>query len=120
MNKKNKILKVVASCLTGFVNGFFGSGGGILCVLSLKKFYGLKTKNAHATTVAIIFPLCIVSSVVYALGNSSQFNSKMFVSLGVVLGGILGALTLKRIKSEIVSWIFIVLLFISGTQMIIS
>ena len=40
----------------GFINGFFASGGGIIAVLILQKFFSLEEKKAHATSIMIILP----------------------------------------------------------------
>ena len=55
-NMKMALLGLV----TGIANGFFGSGGGILAVTLLQK-QGLPSRQAHATSIAIILPLSLVS-----------------------------------------------------------
>ena len=119
MSKNKSIFKVIVSCLVGFINGFFGGGGGLLGVVALKKIYNLDTKKAHATTVAIILPISLISSAVYLAKNTIELNSLTFITIGVVLGGILGALTLKKLNSNLISWIFTGILFVAGVRMII-
>ena len=51
---------MVYGALIGLLNGFFGSGGGILAVTLLQK-QGLPSRQAHATSIAIILPLSLVS-----------------------------------------------------------
>ena len=50
---------MVYGALIGLLNGFFGSGGGILAVTLLQK-QGLPSRQAHATSIAIILPLSLV------------------------------------------------------------
>ena len=66
---KNWFLKVVFSVMVGFVNGFFGGGGGLLCVPTLEKVYKLDTKRSHATAICVMFPLSVVSSIIYLINS---------------------------------------------------
>lgn len=120
-NKKHKnlILKSLFAGIVGFINGFFGGGGGLVCVPTLEKIYGLDTKNSHATAISIMLPLSIASSVVYISNTSINFLQALFVSIGVILGGLLGAFALKKFNSSFVRWLFIIILFTAGVRLII-
>ena len=120
-NKKIKkgIIKVFFAGLVGFINGFFGGGGGLVCVPTLEKVYGLDTKKSHATAVSIMLPLSLASSVVYVVNNNLNWIYTLLISLGVLLGGLLGAYALKKFRASFVRWIFIVVLFVAGVRMII-
>jgi iron complex transport system substrate-binding protein len=63
-----KVLTAGIGFLVGVLNGFLGAGGGMLAVPLLKK-QGLAQKQAHATAIAVIFPLTLVSAAVYVLGG---------------------------------------------------
>ena len=56
----------------GFINGFFASGGGIVAVLILQKFFRLDEKKAHATSIMIILPLTVAGVAVYSLAGFSD------------------------------------------------
>ena len=56
----------VCGALAGTVNGLFGGGGGIPLVFLLRSWAKLSDKTALATCVAVIFPFCLVSVLVYA------------------------------------------------------
>ena len=103
--------------MVGFINGFFGGGGGLICVPTLEKVYKLETKKAHATAIAVMLPLSITSSVIYLFNNKFNFASTLSVALGVLLGGFVGAIFLKKINSTVVRWIFIAVLFSAGVRM---
>ena len=82
---------VVGGGLIGLVNGFFGGGGGMIAVPILEKIMKLESKEAHATAISIIFPLSLISASVYVFNNYVSSLPLIYVSIGVVLGGILGA-----------------------------
>jgi uncharacterized membrane protein YfcA len=111
LNKKqNKFLKflglVFIGLLIGFVNGFWGGGGGMLCVPTLTGLLKLPEKKAHATAILIMLPLSLASFIVYLLNKSISWDIAGFVTIGFVLGGVLGALLLKKINNLILKILF--------------
>lgn len=116
---KNFILKNTFAVLVGFVNGFFGGGGGLLCVPTLEKIYNIETKKAHATTVAIMLPLSIVSSVVYVFHNNINVWTTIAIVVGSIIGGLFGAFALKKSNSNFIRWLFIAILFLAGVRMVV-
>lgn len=118
-NKKSLLIKGAFALVVGFINGFFGGGGGLVCVPTLERVYKLPTKKAHATAIAIMLPLSFISSIIYIINNSFNFWVTFSVTLGVLVGGFLGAILLKRFSGKVVKWIFIVVLFSAGVRMLI-
>lgn len=116
---KNFIIRNIFAVFVGFVNGFFGGGGGLLCVPTLEKVYKLETKKAHATTVAIMLPLSIVSSVVYLFHNNINVWATIAIAVGSIIGGLFGAFALKKTNSDFIRWMFIVILFVAGVRMVV-
>ena len=55
---KSGILGIVS----GIVNGLLGSGGGTILVPFMQKSLHVEQHKSHATTVAVVAPLCIVSA----------------------------------------------------------
>ena len=91
-----------------------------MCVPTLEKVYKLDTKSAHATTVGIMLPLSIASSIRYLISNIDiNFAFAGSVTAGSIVGGLIGAFALKKCKGVFVRWLFIVILFVAGIRMII-
>lgn len=118
LSVKKKILMCFCSVFIGVVNGLFGAGGGMLAVPCLTYIGGLDEKRAHATAIAAILPLCLVSAIVYALGESCKNEVILPVVIGVTAGGIFGALLLKKLSSDVVSFVFYALMTFAGFKMI--
>lgn len=123
MNKKQKTkkfwVKGLFALIVGFINGFFGGGGGLVCVPTLERIYGLETKKAHATAIGVMLPLSIISSIIYIINNNFNFNITISVTSGVLIGGFLGAIFLKKLNPKVVRWIFILILFSAGIRMMV-
>lgn len=122
MKKNKKISKWLISLLSvgvGLINGFFGGGGGMLCVPLIEKGLKVENKKAHATTIAVILPLSIISSVVYILNNKMDFFNLSMVTIGVVLGGVVGAFLLKKLNNKVIRIIFALAMLIAGFKLVI-
>ncbi len=115
---KEKSFAVFFGLVVGAVNGLFGAGGGMLVVPILSYLYGLSAKKSHATAIMIILPLCAVSAVVYALKGSYDYSIFPATIVGVVAGGIAGALLLKKANNVALRYVFYFLMLLAGLKMI--
>lgn len=116
---KQKILSLLSGVLIGIINGFFGAGGGMLCVPLLEKVMKTENKKAHSTALMVMLPLSIVSSVVYSLSFSVDWFMVIFVGVGFIAGGAFGAGLLKKLNNKVIRIIFSILVFASGLKMVI-
>ncbi len=119
ISKKQVLILIGIGSVIGLVNGFFGGGGGMLCVPIFEKLFGLESKKAHATTLCVILPLSLVSSIVYIYSNDINFINLSWVSLGAILGGVIGAFFLTKINNKWLRIIFAVLMFGVGVKMVV-
>lgn len=113
-NGKNKLFLALIGGLSGFLNGFFGGGGGMLVVPLLKKLTKLTDKQAHATAILIILPLSLLSGVLYSVYGNADLNLLWQVGIGTTLGGILGAFALCKLKNRYIEIIFSVVMAVAG------
>ncbi len=114
---KETLLLTLTGVCTGIANGFFGGGGGMIVVPMLVLLLEREPKKAHATAILIILPISIVSGLVYALYGKFPFAEGLPSIAGVVVGGIIGALSLKRIPNGILTKVFAVIMFAAGVKM---
>ena len=90
--------KGIFGVFCGILNGLFGSGGGLVAVPLLGKS-GLPPKQAHATSVAIIFFLSIISSAVYFFNGNLDIAQGMSYIPGGIVGAVTGSFILKKIDN---------------------
>ncbi|MEG0615182.1 MAG: sulfite exporter TauE/SafE family protein [Oscillospiraceae bacterium] len=108
----------IVGAVVGLANGLFGSGGGIIAVPMLQKG-GIETKKSHATSLAIMLPLSIISAAIY--GISGKFELKdalLYMPLGL-LGAIIGGFLLKRISTIVLKRIFGGILVVSSIRLLL-
>lgn len=114
------VLLIALGLVVGFVNGFLGAGGGMLLVPCIIPILKMETKVAHATAILIILPISLVSGVIYALKGSFNFDIFLPCLIGTVVGGVLGTFILSKLKSDIITAIFSVVMIAAGVIMIVK
>jgi len=115
----NFFVLTLIGMIIGFINGFWGGGGGMLCVPTLTNIVGLKEKKAHATAILVMLPLCIVSFVVYIIMGSVDGMTTLKVTIGFLTGGVIGAILLKNIRNVILNIVFAVVIIASGIKILL-
>lgn len=116
MKKKYKL--GLLGLVMGVINGFLGSGGGIVAVHYLEK-NGFKQDEAHATSLFIMLPMCIISGGSYLLFGNAKFSNDVFMLIiGGAAGGILGALILGKLKVKCLDIVFTLFILVSGVRML--
>ena len=114
VNMKLWIIGVIA----GFVNGFFGAGGGLIIVPMLKRFDNANSKIVHATTLGCVLFMCLSSSVIYLIDGVVDFKLFLFCLIGSLMGGVIAIKLLKNLKNTIIDLIFSMVLIIAGLGLI--
>ena len=119
MNSQKKIFpSLLAGSLIGFINGFFGGGGGMILVPALTFFLKKQPKIAHATALLIILPMSIVSSILYASFGNFDTSIGVPVIIGTTVGGAVGSIILPKLSSKIVVVSFAIVMIIAGGKML--
>ena len=91
----------------------------MICVPILQKVLSLDEKHSHATAIAVIFPLSLISAAVYVFNAAISSLPLLTVGLGVVLGGILGSYALKFLPPKALRLIFAIIMFLGGIKLIL-
>lgn len=112
----NKLLTTAGGLATGFFNGLLGAGGGMIAVPILSR--RLKAKEAHATCVAIILPICISSAVGYLMRGAVKIQDVAPYLLWGLPGAIAGTFLLKKLDNNIIRKIFAVFILWAGIRLI--
>jgi len=112
-------IKILTGVIIGFVNGFWGGGGGMICVPLLMQIIKLPEKKSHATTLLIMLPLSIASLVVYFKNGNLPLLDASKIGVGFVVGGLIGANLLKVISNVWLGIIFSIIIIVGGIKMLI-
>ena len=104
----------LAGAAGGLVNGLFGGGGGMVLLPLLTRWGGMDARRAFATCVAVIFPVCAVSAMVYlARGGVSLETAAPYLAGGLV-GGFAGGKLYGKVRVQYLRWLFAAFLLYAG------
>ena len=109
---------VIIGIAVGFLNGLFGAGGGSVVVPAMEKFLEIDEKKSHSTAIAIILMMSVVSSVTYVSRGFFDFKLWLFVSLGGIAGGFVGAKLLGKIPKKWLKIVFGAVICVTAVKMI--
>ncbi len=88
----NILLYLVLGLAAGTLSGMFGIGGGTILIPGLVFLAGLTQHEAQGTTLAImLLPIGILAVMRYYQTGHVRFDAALFICVGFVIGGLLGA-----------------------------
>lgn len=105
-----------AGALAGAANGLFGGGGGMILVPLLLHWVKVEEKQAFASSVAVILPLCLVSAAVYWLRGALDVGTAFPYLLGGLLGGWVGGKLFRRVSPRLLRKGFALFLLYGGIR----
>ena len=117
-SKKGIFFAIITGVVSGFINGLFGGGGGMIVVPMLVYLLKHKPKIAHATAILIILPLSIISGILYIAFGNFEWQIGLPVGVGVIVGGVAGAFLLKKLSAKWVTIIFSILMAFAGGKLL--
>lgn len=113
---KKYAFPAITGLVTGLLNGLFGAGGGMVAVPVLQKS-GCCAKDSHATSIALILPLSVVSAGMYLLDGHLTISDALPYLPGGIAGAVVGSIFLKKLKSVWIHRIFGVLILFAAWRM---
>ena len=110
--------------IAGTINGVLGAGGGIIITYYLSRILSNEHKSKNevfANAVATMLPISMVSLILYLKRGYITFENGLFSLFpSALIGGLLGALLLTKLKLKTVKLLFSILVTISGFFMILK
>ena len=120
-SKKELVCLILLGSAAGFINGFLGTGGGIVLIFGTMFFLSAERegkKEIFAETAAVTLVFSVVSVVIYFIKGASPLGSSIKFCLPALLGGGLGALVLDKLPTKAIGKIFSAIVIIAGGIMI--
>ncbi len=117
MKHMKLILLLGIGIVTGLINGLLGVGGGTVLIPSMVFLLGVSQHQAHGTSLAVILPTTVASSIIYGLNKGLNFPVALEVVIGGIAGGYIGAKLMNRIPANRLRQFFGVFMFLAGLRM---
>jgi uncharacterized membrane protein YfcA len=105
--------------ITGFINGFIGIGGGTILIPAMVFLLEQEQHVAHGTSLAIILPTAIISTIIYHLNNHLDWNLAWKIAAAGIVGGYLGARLMEIIPALRLKQIFGAFMILAGVRMLL-
>ncbi len=110
-----KFLYLTVGFVSGLINGILGTGGGTIVVPSIEAL-GTEVKKSHATAIAIILPITIVSAFFYIKQGIIDIKATLIVTVLGSFGALCGATILKKIPSKYLKILFGISMIFGGVK----
>lgn len=121
--------RFLEGALCGLMNGFFGSGGGVIAVPLFEKELrqteqdispAETARHAHADSVALILALSAVAAVSYFFSGGIDLSAAWgYIPFGAA-GAVAGALFLRKIKAAWLHRLFGALICAAAVRTLLS
>lgn len=112
-------LFVLFSFIGGALNGFLGTGGGIVILFMLNKLTKNDKKDNFVTCALSVIFISLVGSFAYFRAGSVDISMISRSFLPAISGGVLGAFLFERLKLKYLNLIFGALTIYSGISMLL-
>ena len=117
-NMKKNIKLALIGIISGFISGFFSTGGGLILVPAFMYILKLESNKARGTSVFCILPMVITSSFFYYKGNYIDWRIAIYCAIGGTIGGYIGAKLLRKIPENYLKIAFTILLIYVSFKML--
>lgn len=105
--------------LSGLLNGFLGTGGGMVLAVGLRSAYPNEERESMAMATASMMFLSFLSTILYSFGGHIGAKDVLPVILPALVGGALGSLMLGRIRHELLELLLGGMLLYSGLSLLL-
>ena len=106
----------IAGGTAGLANGCFGGGGGMVFLPILSRWGNLSQRKLYATCVGVIFPVCLVSAVIYVWRGGVSLLEALPYLVGGLVGGFFGGKLYGKVSTKFLKWLFAAFLFYAGVK----
>ena len=114
----NNIKLIVLGIFAGILGGLLGIGGGTIIVPMLIIICSMPQKKAQGTSLFCAMLIAISGIYPYTFHGNINYIYGIFISLGAIIGAIIGSYIMKRTDTKILRNIFVCLLIYVSINMI--
>ncbi|MFQ3550100.1 MAG: sulfite exporter TauE/SafE family protein [Armatimonadota bacterium] len=117
---KRFVIPILVGLFAGAYSGLLGVGGGLIIVPALVILQNYSQHSAHGTSLAALFITAAAGFVSYAVYGNINYTLVILLSVGGVIGAILGAKTADRISGKNLKMLFVFVMVFLGGWMVLK
>lgn len=118
------VAAIVCGLAAGAVNGLLGTGGGIILVFAFGRLmserHGYGARDVFAAVILAILPMSAFSALMYIKSGSVELGAALPYAGAGALGGLIGAMLLDKINTELLKKLFAVMVIYAGVRMMLG
>ncbi|HKR62085.1 MAG TPA: sulfite exporter TauE/SafE family protein [Thermoanaerobaculia bacterium] len=119
MAQPSLLLLLLIGLFAGILSGLFGIGGGVVIVPALIYLAGFRQHTATGTSLAVLLPpIGLAAAFEYYRHGNVNVRAAVFVAIGVLAGGWLGAIAANRMAGPQLRLAFGVFVVVLGIYLI--
>lgn len=115
--------KILASLIIGFgigiLSGIFGAGGGVMILIALIVIMSFPLHKAIGTSTLIMAITALSSTVGYASRGNIDITLSILISIGAILGGVIGSRYANKINEKTLQKLVGVCFTLMGITMVV-
>lgn len=111
---------ILIGIIIGIISGIFGAGGGVMILLALVVILGYPMHMAVGTSTLIMAITALSSDLGYFAHNHINFLYGILLSIGAVIGGILGSKYANKINDQKLAIFLDIFFIIIGVIMLLQ
>ena len=109
---------ILLGLVAGSLSGLIGIGGGVIIVPALVILFGLSQHTAQGTTLALlVMPVGLLAAWTYLRSGHADLRIALFIALGFIVGGLIGAQFANSVPESVLRKIFAVTLILIAVRM---
>jgi uncharacterized membrane protein YfcA len=117
----SQLLYIILGLVAGIFGGMFGLGGGLIIIPALVYLFGFTQLQAQGTNLVIMLPpIGLLAALRYYYSGNVKLNIVLFVCLGFLFGGFIGAHLIQALPQPIVKRAFGIIMLIVSLRMILT
>ena len=112
------MINIMIGMFSGFISGFFGSGGGLILVPAFSYINRLDEKKSRATSIFCILPIVVISFFIYMNQKNFDWNIGIKSAIGGTIGAVVGSFLLEKLNNQVLNGIFVIFLIYTAVRMV--
>jgi uncharacterized membrane protein YfcA len=112
---------IILGLVAGMFGGFFGIGGATIIIPAMVYLFGMTQHQAQGTSLAIMIPpIGLLAAMRYYYSGNVKLNMAVFVCLGFLAGGLIGAHFAQNVPDPTLKKFFGIFLLFVAIRMIVG
>lgn len=105
----------------GVIGGLIGGGSGVLFVPALDRFTSMSRMRVHGTSTIANIGVCVAGAAAYAVaGGALDLRIGAGMTLGGILGGVVGPRLLARASETLLRVLLVVILVLTAAKFVVD